>query len=326
MRDAKGGRCANCGKAVDVLCLDHSHTSGKVRGLLCAKCNVGVGPSAGSTTLLLRGSSTGWVRCQLCRWLPVRRHFVVSLPSMRSLFHRRHGASAGISWKARLATRSRKSCGCSFAGRSGRKRWRPWIVIGFVNVISHSHFVVNGTRLGRRKTGTCGEIKLTSSAIMPVRISGSPNFGFRAAIVFSAVLALLTPALAEIQIRGNPEALTIEAHDTSVEEVLAALSRTFGIDYDSSIDLSKRLHGTYIGPLSRVVTRILEGYSFVLKTDNGSLVITVVGGPNVPASASPALGAPRAAGPQPGQPAPAPIPRTRSGESVAVELNAGRRK
>jgi hypothetical protein len=166
---------------------------------------------------------------------------------------------------------------------------------------------------------------------MPVRISGSPNFGLRAAIVFGAVLALSTPALAEIQIRGNPEAVTIEAHDTSVEEVLAALSRTFDIDYDSSIDLSKRLYGTYVGPLSRVVTRILEGYSFVLKTDNGSLVITVVGGPNVPAvnpaaSASPASGAPRASAPQPGQPAPAPRLRTGSEASAAVELNAGRRK
>jgi hypothetical protein len=302
------------GKAVDALCLDHNHTSGKVRGLPC--------PFRDSTTLLLRGSSTGWVGASSAGGCRYDDTSSFRCPRRDHRFYRRNGSSAGISWKARLATRSRKSCGC----RPGRRRGRPSIIIGFVNVISHSHFVVNGTRLGRRKTGTCGEIKLTSSAITPVRISGSPNFGFRAAIVFSAVLALLTPALAEIQIRGNPEALTVEAHDTSVEEVLAALSRTFGIDYDSSIDLSKRLYGTYVGPLSRVVTRILEGYSFVLKTDNGSLVITVVGGPNVPASASPASDAPRAPGPQPGQPAPAPIPRTRSGASVAVELNAGRRK
>jgi hypothetical protein len=150
-----------------------------------------------------------------------------------------------------------------------------------------------------------------------------------ASSVLSAVLALLTPALAEIQIRGTPDAVTIEAQDTSVEEVLAALSRTFDMDYHSSIDLDKRLYGTYVGPLSRVVTRILEGYSFILKTDKRSFVITVVGGPNVPAanpaaSASPASGAPRAPASQP--PAPGPIPRTGSGASVAVELNAGRRK
>jgi hypothetical protein len=163
---------------------------------------------------------------------------------------------------------------------------------------------------------------------MPVRISGSPNFGLRAAIVFSVVLALLTPALAEIQIRGNPEAVTIAAHDTSVEEVFAALNRTFGLHYELSVNLDKRLSGTYVGPLSRVVTRILEGYSFVLKTDNGSIFVTVVGGPNIPAansaaSASPASGDPRAPVPQP---APGPIPQTGSGASVRAELNAARRK
>jgi hypothetical protein len=171
---------------------------------------------------------------------------------------------------------------------------------------------------------------MTSSAIMSVRISGAPNFGLRAAIVFSAILALLTPALAEIQIRGNPEAVTIEAHDTSVEEVLAALSRTFGLHYELSVNLDKRLSGTYIGPLSQALTRILEGYSFVLKTDNRSIFVTVIGGPNVPAvnpaaSAPPASGPQRAPAPQSGQPA-AQIPRTGSGASVAVELNAGRRK
>jgi hypothetical protein len=70
------------------------------------------------------------------------------------------------------------------------------------------------------------------------------------------------------------------------------------------------------------VTRILEGYSFVLKTDNGSLFITVVGTPT-PLTANPAPGDPRAAAPQPGQPGVA-APGSRVG--VAVEPNAGRRK
>jgi hypothetical protein len=43
-----------------------------------------------------------------------------------------------------------------------------------------------------------------------------------------------TPVLAEIQVSGGPEAVTIEAPDASVEEVLAALSRTFDMNYYSS--------------------------------------------------------------------------------------------
>jgi hypothetical protein len=83
---------------------------------------------------------------------------------------------------------------------------------------------------------------LTNSAILPVRTLRSPNFGFWAAIVPGVALAIAsTPVLAEIQVRGNPEAVTIEARDTSIEEALAALSRAFDMDYQSSVDLDKRL-------------------------------------------------------------------------------------
>jgi hypothetical protein len=131
--------------------------------------------------------------------------------------------------------------------------------------------------------------------------------------------------LAEIQVSGSPEAVTIEARDASVEEVLATLSRTFDMDYHSSIDLDKRLDGTYVGPLSQVVTRILEGYNFVLRTDNGSIFVTVVGTPTSLAASPqglPASAALRTPAPQPGQSGAA-APGSRAG--VAVELNAGRR-
>lgn len=38
----QGGVCAICAKAAD-LYVDHCHTSGKVRGLLCRTCNAGIG-------------------------------------------------------------------------------------------------------------------------------------------------------------------------------------------------------------------------------------------------------------------------------------------
>jgi hypothetical protein len=126
-----------------------------------------------------------------------------------------------------------------------------------------------------------------------------------------------TPVLAEIQVSGSPESVTVEARDTSVEDSLAALSRAFDMDYQSSIELDKRLYGTYVGPLSRVVTRILQGYNFILKTDSGSILVTVVGTPasltaNPAPQRRPASGAPQAPAPVPrrsGAPAPAPVPQ-----------------
>ena len=46
MVKTQGNTCAICGQAPQgkkALCIDHCHTTGKVRGLLCVGCNVGLG-------------------------------------------------------------------------------------------------------------------------------------------------------------------------------------------------------------------------------------------------------------------------------------------
>jgi hypothetical protein len=131
---------------------------------------------------------------------------------------------------------------------------------------------------------------LTSFTIVPVRTNRSPNFGARAAILLGVALAIATTpiattsAVAELRVRGSAEAVRIEARDTSVAEILSALSRTLNMHYQSSANLDKRLSGTYSGPLSRVLARVLDGYNFVLKTDNGSIALTVLGPPNAAAA------------------------------------------
>jgi hypothetical protein len=126
---------------------------------------------------------------------------------------------------------------------------------------------------------------LTSFAILPVRIIRSLNSAILAAILMGGALATATtPALAEMRVRGSPEAVRIEARDSSVAEILSALSSAFNMHYQSSANLDKRLSGIYAGPLSRVLTRILDGYNFVVKTDNGSIAVTVFGPPNTGAA------------------------------------------
>ena len=45
------GTCMTCG-ADDELVIDHCHTTGKVRGLLCHSCNVALGHAKDSATIL----------------------------------------------------------------------------------------------------------------------------------------------------------------------------------------------------------------------------------------------------------------------------------
>jgi len=123
-----------------------------------------------------------------------------------------------------------------------------------------------------------------------------------------ALAAAPTAALADAQVRGSPEAVTIEARNTSVEEILKALGGTFDVHYRSSANLQMRVTGNYEGSLQRVMKRILEGYSYFVKSADGRIDLIVLDAPRTaPASGASApfrvVGLP--ADPVPPQPLPA---------------------
>lgn len=40
---SQDGKCLICKKEKNKLCVDHNHDTGKIRGLLCVKCNSNLG-------------------------------------------------------------------------------------------------------------------------------------------------------------------------------------------------------------------------------------------------------------------------------------------
>jgi hypothetical protein len=112
---------------------------------------------------------------------------------------------------------------------------------------------------------------------------GLPLVGARAAIVLGVALAMApTSVLADVHVAGSPEAVSIDAQNTSIKEILAALGNVFDVHYQSSANLDKQLTGTYEGSLRWVVTRLLEGYNFIIRTNQGRIEVTVLGTQNGP--------------------------------------------
>ncbi len=105
-------------------------------------------------------------------------------------------------------------------------------------------------------------------------------FGARVAILLGVAAAFApVSARAELQVGGSPEAVSIDAQNSSIKEILAALGKSFDVHFQGSANLDKQLTGTYEGPLPRVLMRVLEGYNVIMKKNgNGGFDITVLGG------------------------------------------------
>jgi hypothetical protein len=84
-------------------------------------------------------------------------------------------------------------------------------------------------------------------------------------------------ALAETQVRGKPDAVSVEAQNSSIEEILVALSNSFNVRFRSLANVEKRVTGTYQGSLEQVMTQILRGCDFFMKSGENGLEITLLG-------------------------------------------------
>jgi hypothetical protein len=157
---------------------------------------------------------------------------------------------------------------------------------------------------------------MPARATIRKRTLRSPHNAVRIPVLLGAALAVApAPVLAEMQVSGTPNAVRIEAGDAPLEEILAALNRAFGVHYQLSVNLDKRLSGTYEGSLPEVLKGILNGYNFVLYTDNGALAVTVAGTANAPGTspARPASSSAQVVQQQPSRAAPAQAPVSFSG-------------
>ncbi|MGA8497762.1 MAG: hypothetical protein WB764_19900 [Xanthobacteraceae bacterium] len=80
-----------------------------------------------------------------------------------------------------------------------------------------------------------------------------------------------------IRVRGDMAAVRLDARRTTIADVLAALNAAFAMSYRSSIALDEEINGTYAGSLRRVISRVLDGYNYVIKQDDAKLDVIILG-------------------------------------------------
>ena len=99
--------------------------------------------------------------------------------------------------------------------------------------------------------------------------------------LFGALTALAcglaTSAFAEVRIEGNLGALRVSAGGDTLSDVLSAFGTPLQVKYRTAVPLNAEINGAYSGSLSQVMYRLLDGYNYVIKKDQGLTEIIVFG-------------------------------------------------
>ena len=99
--------------------------------------------------------------------------------------------------------------------------------------------------------------------------------------MFAAVAALAygfaTGASAEVQVEGDLTALRVTTRGDTLSDVLSAFGSPFHVKYRTAVPLNAEINGAYSGSFSQVVSRLLDGYNYVIKKDQDLTEIIVFG-------------------------------------------------
>src|SRR5215813_13428919 len=88
-----------------------------------------------------------------------------------------------------------------------------------------------------------------------------------------------TIALAEVHVEGTAAAVHVTADKDAIpEDVLSAFETPpFNLRYRTAVPLDGNVSNIYSGSLAHVISRLLEGYDYVIAHDQGTIEIVVSG-------------------------------------------------
>jgi hypothetical protein len=79
-----------------------------------------------------------------------------------------------------------------------------------------------------------------------------------------------------LRVRGSAAAVQLDARRSRITDVLSALGAAFDISYRTLIVLDEERDGRYSGSLRHVISRVLDGYDYVIDVQDSKLDILIV--------------------------------------------------
>jgi len=91
------------------------------------------------------------------------------------------------------------------------------------------------------------------------------------------ICGLAASARAEVHVEGSPSAVRITTGQDAIADVLSAVATAFNVRYRTAIPLDAAASAIYSGSFGQVISRLLNGYNYVIKTDQETTEIVVFG-------------------------------------------------
>jgi hypothetical protein len=82
---------------------------------------------------------------------------------------------------------------------------------------------------------------------------------------------------ASLRVQGDATEVRLDAHRVQIKAVLAALSTALDFSCHFTMTLDDAIDGTYVGSLRHVLSRVLDGYDYVIKQESSKLEVIVIG-------------------------------------------------
>lgn len=91
------------------------------------------------------------------------------------------------------------------------------------------------------------------------------------------ICGALATAHAEVRIEGNAVAVRVSTSHDTIADVLSALGAAFKVRYRTAVPLTAIAGPIYSGSVRQVIARLLDSYNYIVKVDQETTEVIVLG-------------------------------------------------